>query len=74
MSILDQMVDGLIMSPSDRVIADRKAAIDYAVSLASGGDVVVVLGKGHETGQESQGVITPFDDCLVLAQSIEGRA
>jgi UDP-N-acetylmuramoyl-L-alanyl-D-glutamate--2,6-diaminopimelate ligase len=74
LKILDQMVDGVIMSTSDRVIPDRKVAIEYAVSLASRGDVVVVLGKGHETGQEREGVITPFDDCLVLAQSIEARA
>lgn len=74
MTILKHMTEGVEMSTADRVISDRRAAIEYAVSLASGGDVVVVLGKGHETGQERDGVVTPFDDCLVLAESIEGRA
>lgn len=71
--ILEQMISGVPMSSLDRVIIDRKAAIEYAVSQASTGDVVVILGKGHETGQESAGVVTPFDDCLTLAQAIEAR-
>jgi UDP-N-acetylmuramoyl-L-alanyl-D-glutamate--2,6-diaminopimelate ligase len=71
--ILEQMTHGLAVSEPDRVISDRKLAIDYAVSQAFTGDVVVVLGKGHETGQESAGIITPFDDRLVLAQAIEAR-
>lgn len=71
--ILEQMTNGVPMSSLDRVIIDRKAAIEYAVSQASPGDVVVILGKGHETGQESAGVVTPFDDCLTLAQTIEAR-
>lgn len=71
--ILDQMIHGLTVSDSDRVIPDRKVAIEFAVSQASPGDVVVILGKGHETGQESAGVVTPFDDRLALARAIEER-
>lgn len=73
LKILDQMTHGLSISLPDQVIPDRKTAIEYAVSQASSGDIVVVLGKGHETGQETAGVVTPFDDRLVLAQAIEGR-
>jgi len=73
LKILDQMTSGLNISLPDQVISDRKSAIEYAVSQASSGDIVVILGKGHESGQESSGVITPFDDRLVLAQAIEGR-
>ncbi|MFL6022563.1 MAG: UDP-N-acetylmuramoyl-L-alanyl-D-glutamate--2,6-diaminopimelate ligase [Marmoricola sp.] len=43
-------------------IGDRAAAIRHAIGLARAGDSVVVAGKGHETGQEVDGVITPFDD------------
>jgi UDP-N-acetylmuramoyl-L-alanyl-D-glutamate--2,6-diaminopimelate ligase len=42
------------------------------VSIASVGDTVVVLGKGHEHGQEIAGEIIDFDDCRVLAASIAG--
>jgi UDP-N-acetylmuramoyl-L-alanyl-D-glutamate--2,6-diaminopimelate ligase len=73
MKILEQMTRGLVVGELDRVTSDRKMAIDYAVSQALSGDIVVILGKGHESGQESAGVITPFDDRLVLAQAIEAR-
>lgn len=43
-------------------IGDRRAAITYAIKAAGPGDVVLILGKGHETGQEIAGVIHPFDD------------
>lgn len=44
------------------VIPDRREAIRMAVGAARQGDVVLVAGKGHEAGQESGGVTTPFDD------------
>jgi UDP-N-acetylmuramoyl-L-alanyl-D-glutamate--2,6-diaminopimelate ligase len=50
---------------------DRRAAIATAVSLAGPGDAVVVAGKGHETGQEAAGVVTPFDDRDVLREALK---
>jgi UDP-N-acetylmuramoyl-L-alanyl-D-glutamate--2,6-diaminopimelate ligase len=49
-------------------IADRRQAIREALSLAQPGDIVAVLGKGHELGQEVDGVIYPFNDVEVLLQ------
>jgi UDP-N-acetylmuramoyl-L-alanyl-D-glutamate--2,6-diaminopimelate ligase len=43
-------------------VADRGLAIETALNLARRGDVVAVLGKGHETGQEVAGVVHPFSD------------
>jgi UDP-N-acetylmuramoyl-L-alanyl-D-glutamate--2,6-diaminopimelate ligase len=54
--------------PDARHEVDRRKAIALAVSLARPGDAVVVAGKGHETGQESGGVMTPFDDREVLRE------
>jgi UDP-N-acetylmuramoyl-L-alanyl-D-glutamate--2,6-diaminopimelate ligase len=51
-------------------VVDRRSAITDAVASAGPGDVVLVLGKGHEQGQEVAGVITPFDDRLVLAEAL----
>jgi UDP-N-acetylmuramoyl-L-alanyl-D-glutamate--2,6-diaminopimelate ligase len=47
---------------------DRRAAIAAALGLARAGDIVVVAGKGHETGQEIDGVVHPFDDRDVVRQ------
>jgi UDP-N-acetylmuramoyl-L-alanyl-D-glutamate--2,6-diaminopimelate ligase len=55
-------------------VADRQSAIAHAVQLAAPGDVILVLGKGHEQGQEVNGVSTPFDDRLVLAQQLTAAA
>jgi UDP-N-acetylmuramoyl-L-alanyl-D-glutamate--2,6-diaminopimelate ligase len=43
-------------------VADRAVAIHTALGRARSGDVVAVLGKGHETGQEVGGVVLPFSD------------
>ncbi len=50
---------------------DRRLAIAKAVTEAHEGDCVIVLGKGHEKGQEISGIKYPFDDRLELARAIE---
>jgi UDP-N-acetylmuramoyl-L-alanyl-D-glutamate--2,6-diaminopimelate ligase len=45
-----------------RLELDRARAIRQAIELAKPGDVVVVSGKGHETGQTIGDVTTPFSD------------
>jgi UDP-N-acetylmuramoyl-L-alanyl-D-glutamate--2,6-diaminopimelate ligase len=52
-------------------IGDRRAAIDHAVAWAGPGDVVLVTGKGHESGQSGGGKIRPFDDRVELAAALE---
>ena len=55
-------------------IGDRAAAIRAAVALADAGDTVVVLGKGHESGQDVAGVVHPFDDRSVLRAALAEHA
>ncbi len=55
-------------------VAGRRRAIDEAVRLAAAGDVVAVLGKGHERGQEVDGAVHPFDDRVELADALTTRA
>ena len=52
-------------------IADRKAAIKAAVTLAQPGDIVLVAGKGHEKYQEINGVRHDFDDLEVLTEMLK---
>jgi UDP-N-acetylmuramoyl-L-alanyl-D-glutamate--2,6-diaminopimelate ligase len=56
-----------------REVAGRAEAIAAAVAEAAPGDVVAVLGKGHEQGQEVAGEVHPFDDRLVLADALAAR-
>ena len=51
-------------------VGDRRAAIREALSRAAAGDVVLVAGKGHETGQEVDGTVHPFDDREVVRQEL----
>ncbi len=53
---------------------DRRLAIRSALATAREGDVVVIAGKGHETGQDRDGVVTPFDDRVVAREELEAVA
>jgi UDP-N-acetylmuramoyl-L-alanyl-D-glutamate--2,6-diaminopimelate ligase len=78
--IIDQILKGAAgvqrhpgSAPAER-IADRRAAIGHAVSLAEDGDVVVIAGKGHEQGQEFAGGHTlPFDDATEARAALRAR-
>lgn len=73
-SILKDMVSGLTLGENSSVVVDRREAIALAVANALPGDCVVILGKGHETGQEISGVKHAFDDRIELARAIEELA
>ena len=51
---------------------DRRSAIRLALQQARAGDVVAVLGKGHELGQEVGGAVLPFRDADVVAAEWAG--
>lgn len=77
LAIIDQVRSGVDAAngSAERVIEpDRRAAITRAVAWAGPGDVVVVAGKGHETGQQIGDEILPFDDRVVAREAIEAAA
>ncbi len=51
-------------------IGDRREAIRAAVRRAGVGDIVLIAGKGHETGQEVAGTVHPFDDRQVAREEL----
>ncbi|MCI6266536.1 MAG: UDP-N-acetylmuramoyl-L-alanyl-D-glutamate--2,6-diaminopimelate ligase [Erysipelotrichaceae bacterium] len=53
------------------VIPDRKEAIRYSIEHAKEGDVILILGKGHEDYQEIKGVRYPFDERVIIQEILE---
>lgn len=53
------------------VIPDRREAIFYAIQHAEEGDMVAVIGKGHEDYQEIEGVRHHFKDREVVAEAVK---
>jgi UDP-N-acetylmuramoyl-L-alanyl-D-glutamate--2,6-diaminopimelate ligase len=53
---------------------DRRAAMRLAFAAARAGDVVVVAGKGHETGQHFRDATIPFDDRIVAREELAALA
>jgi UDP-N-acetylmuramoyl-L-alanyl-D-glutamate--2,6-diaminopimelate ligase len=50
---------------------DRKRAIGEIISLARPGDTVLLAGKGHETYQEFEDTVVPFDDRVYASEALE---
>jgi len=70
-AILDAMLSGAADGRARVVVEpDRRAAIALAAAGCTSGDVLVVAGKGHEQGQETAGVVVPFDDRDVLRATL----
>jgi UDP-N-acetylmuramoyl-L-alanyl-D-glutamate--2,6-diaminopimelate ligase len=67
----------LAAAPGAREIGDRAEAIRAAIAILVAGDVLVIAGKGHETGQYIQDEIHPFSDkteAVTAALAMGGRA
>jgi UDP-N-acetylmuramoyl-L-alanyl-D-glutamate--2,6-diaminopimelate ligase len=73
-AIADMVVEGLRTGGRAQVEVelDRRRAIERALELAGPRDVVVVAGKGHETGQEVNGETLPFSDHDELRRLLGG--
>lgn len=53
------------------IINDRREAIKEAIVNAHEGDIILILGKGHETYQEIEGVRYPFDERVVIREIVD---
>jgi UDP-N-acetylmuramoyl-L-alanyl-D-glutamate--2,6-diaminopimelate ligase len=60
----------LAAAPTAVEIGDRRAAITTAIAELRRGDVLVIAGKGHESGQIVGAEILPFDDVEVAREAL----
>jgi UDP-N-acetylmuramoyl-L-alanyl-D-glutamate--2,6-diaminopimelate ligase len=54
-------------------IEDRRAAIATALEMAKPGDTVLIAGKGHETFQEFEDCVVPFDDRAIAREILQNK-
>ncbi len=70
-AIADAVLPGLTDGPAVVTVElDRRAAVATALAAARAGDVVVLAGKGHESGQTTGGRTVPFDDRVVAREEL----
>lgn len=73
-SIIDDILTGMQNAKVPvEAICDRRAAIYHALDLAKKGDVIVLMGKGHETYQEINHVKHHMDEREIVADYFASR-
>src|SRR5438045_1997290 len=71
--IAAQIVDGFnsVRAEGCSMELDRRRAIQQIIGKAQAGDTVLIAGKGHETYQEFEDTVVPFDDRLHAQETLE---
>ena len=69
--IKDILVGMNKVSGKYKIISDRREAIRYSIINAVEGDIILILGKGHEDYQEIKGVRYPFDERVVIREIVD---
>jgi UDP-N-acetylmuramyl-tripeptide synthetase len=67
-AIIADIMVGILNPQQVTINPDRQQAIEYALTHAQVGDLVLIAGKGHEDYQEIHGVRYPFDDAAIVQQ------
>ncbi|NQV41448.1 MAG: UDP-N-acetylmuramoyl-L-alanyl-D-glutamate--2,6-diaminopimelate ligase [Candidatus Marinimicrobia bacterium] len=71
LNIIQEIIAGCGDRSNYTVIQDRSKAINAALLEAKPGDIVAVLGKGHEPYQEIMGERKPYSDMTIVDQFME---
>lgn len=72
-AIIEQICAGFETTNHTRE-PDRQRAIEYAITQAQTGDVILIAGKGHETYQIIGEQKFPFDDVAIATEALAHRA
>jgi UDP-N-acetylmuramoyl-L-alanyl-D-glutamate--2,6-diaminopimelate ligase len=69
LSIIEEVSSGA-HGAAPLIYPDRAGAISTALAKAEPGDVVLIAGKGHETGQDFGDHVEQFDDAVVAREAL----
>lgn len=73
-AIISQIEEGVKHGFSNYdIVLDRRRAIEMALNLAQGGDIVLIAGKGHENYQIIKDKMFPFDDRQTAMEILRTR-
>jgi UDP-N-acetylmuramoyl-L-alanyl-D-glutamate--2,6-diaminopimelate ligase len=70
-AIIAEVVTGIADRSRVVIEPDRTRAITLALEVAEPGDLVLIAGKGHETGQQIGDTVLPFDDRDVALRQLK---
>ncbi|MEM6603675.1 MAG: UDP-N-acetylmuramoyl-L-alanyl-D-glutamate--2,6-diaminopimelate ligase, partial [Pseudomonadota bacterium] len=68
------ILKGCVTTDKISVIANREDALVFALNMLSEGDILLVAGKGHESGQDIGGIMHPFKDATVIRDIMQRAA
>ncbi len=71
LAIIEEVASGASGAVPPLIDVDRARAILGALEAARAGDVVLIAGKGHETGQDFGSHVEPFDDVSVARDALK---
>ena len=71
--IIHDILRGMHRKDKRRVILDRRRAITYAVESAKKGDILLLVGKGHETYELSEGREAPLCEKEIVLSALKAR-
>jgi len=72
--IIADIINGFTSTDNVTSITLRRKAIYKAIELASGNDIILIAGKGHEDYQEINGVRHAFDDRVIARKALQIKA
>ncbi len=72
-SIIYDILGGMKRREKRRVILDRRRAICYAIEEALPDDIILLVGKGHETYEVSEGTESPLDEKEIVYEALRAR-
>lgn len=72
--IISDILNGVGDAENYIIIENRKEAIEYAIKNARSGDIVLLVGKGHEKYEIDKDGIHPFSEIEIAKNAVRKRA